>query len=278
MAYDCHVDADLDEFRMSVGFKEICVESAPKQIARGIREAILEGRIGADERLPTEEELARQFGVSRATLREALKRLAAENLIESRRGAAGGNFVRTPSREDIKNNIAAAITVGVSFNLFSFKDFVETRLQFTQVCCRLAVQMRTEDDLAAMRNEIILQRSLELTDVEFCASDVRFHCQIATATGNPLLASSVAGILEGLEPIMNFVLFRFRQRATIADQHARLTAALTARDADEAMTVLQEQTDYLTKTLRDAKRWRRMRDRDPNSKPGLPPEKWSSLK
>lgn len=251
-----------DEPRASIGLKGIVVESAPKQIARRIREAILEGTIVADERLPTEDELARQFGVSRATLREALKRLAAENLIESRRGAAGGNFVKMPSREDIKNNIAAAITVGVSFNLFSFQDFAGTRLQLTQACCQLAAQMRTEAHLEAMRKEIALQRSQQITDVEFCASDVRYHCQIAAATRNPLLAASAAGILEGLEPIMNLLLFKFRERTTIADQHERLADALEARDAEKASAVLKEQTEYLMKTMRTALRSRRMKERD----------------
>lgn len=247
---------------MSIGLKGIVTESAPKQIARRIREAILEGTIEAHERLPTEDELARQFGVSRATIREALKRLAAENLIESRRGAAGGNFVRSPSHEDIKNNIAAAITVGVTFNLFSFQDFAGTRLQLTQACCQLAAQMRTSANLEIMREEIALQRSHHITDVEFCASDVRYHCQIAKATRNPLLAASAAGILEGLEPIMNLLLFRFRERETIADQHERLAAALEARDSERATAVLKEQTEYLTKTMRHAERSRRMKERE----------------
>lgn len=247
---------------MSVDLKGIVVESAPKQIARRIREAILEGLIAADERLPTEDELARQFGVSRATLREALKRLAAENLIESRRGAAGGNFVRTPSHEDIKNSIAAAVRVGVSFDLFSFQDFAGTRLQLTQACCQLAAQMRTEADLKVLRDEVALQRSQQITDVKFCASDVRFHCQIASATCNPLLAATAAGILEGLEPTMNLLLFRFRARATIADQHERLLTALEARDAEMAATVLKDQTEYLTATMHHAKRSRRMKDRE----------------
>lgn len=244
---------------MALELEGIVVESAPKQIARRIREAILDGKIEPNERLPTEDELARQFGVSRATLREALKRLAAENLVESRRGASGGNFVKAPSRDDIRNNICAAIMVGVSFNLFAFRDFVVTRFQLSQSCCRLAAQARTEADLKLMRQEVALQRRQDISDVEFCASDVRFHCQIATATANPLLAASVTGVLQGLEPVMNLLLFRFRDREKIADQHDRLIAALERRDADGAVAVLQEQTDYLVKLKRTAERSHRQK-------------------
>jgi nitrite reductase/ring-hydroxylating ferredoxin subunit len=71
--------------------------SAAKQISESLRAAIMDGRLKVDERLPTEEELAQRFKVSRPTVREALKRLAAQHLIRSRRGPAGGNFVSSPA-------------------------------------------------------------------------------------------------------------------------------------------------------------------------------------
>ena len=60
------------------------------QIAKAIRDAIISGDMIVDERLPSEAELADQFDVSRPTVREALKRLAAQNLIRTQRGATGG--------------------------------------------------------------------------------------------------------------------------------------------------------------------------------------------
>lgn len=82
-----------------IPFESVNIESAPKQISRQIREAILDGTLKPEQRLPTEEELATSFNVSRASIREALKRLAVENLVVVRRGAQGGNFVRAPSRD-----------------------------------------------------------------------------------------------------------------------------------------------------------------------------------
>ena len=82
---------------MVIDYKPLTTESLPKQIARQIRQAIVDGRLRADDRLPGEEELAERYGVSRPTIREALKRLAAQNLIRSRRGPAGGTFVNRPS-------------------------------------------------------------------------------------------------------------------------------------------------------------------------------------
>ncbi|MCK5502904.1 MAG: winged helix-turn-helix transcriptional regulator, partial [Tritonibacter mobilis] len=70
------------------------------QIAAAIRDAIVAGDLIVDERLPSESELAEQFQVSRATVREGLKRLAAQSLIRTQRGATGGAFVNRLSFED----------------------------------------------------------------------------------------------------------------------------------------------------------------------------------
>ena len=69
---------------MAIDFKPLQTKSLASQIADRIRQSIVEGRLGADDRLPGEEQLAKQFGVSRPTIREALKRLAAQHLIRSR--------------------------------------------------------------------------------------------------------------------------------------------------------------------------------------------------
>ena len=64
--------------------------SVAARIAAQLRDAIVAGDLASDERLPGEQELADRYGVSRPTVREALKRLAAQNLIRSRRGPTGG--------------------------------------------------------------------------------------------------------------------------------------------------------------------------------------------
>ena len=66
------------------------------QIAQAIRDAIVSGELIVDERLPSEAELSDQFQVSRPTVREALKRLAAQSLIRTQRGATGGAVCEPP--------------------------------------------------------------------------------------------------------------------------------------------------------------------------------------
>jgi DNA-binding FadR family transcriptional regulator len=75
----------------------IVKDSISKQIAEQLRSAIVDGHFKIGERLPTEDELAQRYGVSRPSVREALKRLAAQKLVRAKRGPTGGNFVIQPS-------------------------------------------------------------------------------------------------------------------------------------------------------------------------------------
>ncbi len=70
------------------------------QIATAIRDAIVNGQLIVNQRLPSESELCEQLEVSRHNVREALKRLAAQNLVRTQRGATGGAFVNKLSFED----------------------------------------------------------------------------------------------------------------------------------------------------------------------------------
>ena len=82
------------------------------QIASAIRDEIIEGRLIVDARLPSEAELADHFDVSRPTVREALKRLAAQSLIRTQRGASGGAFVVVDERCKLRDSLRGAVRAG----------------------------------------------------------------------------------------------------------------------------------------------------------------------
>jgi GntR family transcriptional repressor for pyruvate dehydrogenase complex len=124
----------------------------------------------------------------------------------------------------------------VSMGAFALSDIAEARQEIELVCCRLAARRRTDEQLAAMAGEIELQRDSSLTDEEFCASDVRFHRTLVEAAGNPALDFAAAGVIESLQPAVNMVIFRFRDRRKVAAQHERLHRGLKARDSEAALT------------------------------------------
>ncbi len=248
---------------MTVSYKAVSRETFPSQIAKEIRTAIIDGRLAVDQRLPSEEELAAQFGVSRPTIREALKRLAAQNLIRSRRGQSGGNFVNGPSLADAKDNLAAVTTMLVSVGDISIESITEARMQLECVCVRLAAGVRTDEDLARMSAEIEVQRNIELTDVEFCATDVRFHRALVDAAHNDLLSFLMTATVEALQPISNLITFRTRERREIIGHHQRIVDFLARRDGDGAADVIVEQAGYLADHYAKAAIARQVRDTRP---------------
>ena len=226
---------------MAIKFEPLVTESLAKQIAENIREAIVKGSLKVDERLPTEEELAARFEVSRPTIREALKRLAAQHLIRSRRGPTGGTFVNRPSQDEIRLNLTNAMTLLVGMGEFNLADIAETRQGLETLCCRLAAERRTDAHLVALVVELDIQRDPALSDVDFCASDVRFHRVLADATDNALLKFIVLTVIDALQPVANMVVYQFRERQRLVSQHESILAALQARDADSAIAALNEQ-------------------------------------
>ncbi len=196
------------------------------QIAQAIRDAIVEGRMIVDERLPSEAELSEQFGVSRSTVREALKRLAAQSLIRTQRGAFGGAFVNKLSYEDAYSQHITTSTLLLSMNAVSFETACEARYALERACAPLACERRTPDHLATMRAEIHRQSQPGLSDESFCASDVALHRALVDAAGNPVLSYQLAGAVEAMQPLMNMITFTARSREEIVGLHTELADAL----------------------------------------------------
>lgn len=227
------------------------------QIAQAIRDAIVSGELIVDERLPSESELADQFQVSRPTVREALKRLAAQSLIRTQRGATGGAFVNRLSFQDAHSQQITTSTLLLSMNEVSFDTACEARYALERACAPLSAQRRTADQLATMRAEIFRQAQPGLTDEAFCASDVAFHRALVDGAGNPVLSYQLAGAVEAMQPLMNMITFTARSREEIIRLHSKIADALEAQDAGTVNTALVELETYTLRLAHDVAERRR---------------------
>jgi len=238
----------------------LVTKSLAKQISENIREAILIGELKVDDRLPTEEQLAARYEVSRPTIREALKRLAAQGLVRSKRGPAGGTFIDRPSQEAMRSSLTGAATLMVGLGEFDLEQIAEARQEMEVTCVKLAAKRRDKTDLERMVKEIAIQKNENLTDEDFCASDVRFHRAIVDAAKNPMLQFVMFAVIEALQPVMNMVIYRFRDRAQVVAQHEKIYAALKAEDSISAAEALLEQMSYVRKQYAQAQAWRLERE------------------
>ena len=233
---------------MILKYDEVVRTGIAKQVADNIRSAIMDGRLKVDERLPTEEDLARSFGISRPTVREALKRLAAQNLIHSKRGPTGGNFVKRPDPEGLSKAITGAATLLVGIGAFDIEEIITARLETETVCCRLAAANRSEADLATMATEIAMQQDEAISDEDFCASDVRFHRALVESTGNGPMKLMMYTVIEAFIPITNMIVFRVRERRQVASLHQEILDAISIRDAARAADALARLLAYVRET------------------------------
>jgi len=241
---------------VSLEIEPVAQRSLPSQIADQIRQAIIDGSLKADDRLPTEGELALRYKVSRPTIREALKRLGAQNLIRSRRGPTGGTFINRPSAHDLSDALTSATTLLVGMDAFSMADIHQTRLLMESNCLQLAASQISEKQLQQLNLELLAQQDKNLTPEQFCAADVRFHRLIAEASGNPLLSFIMFSVIEALQPVSNMVTFQFRERSVIVDQHQRIVKALENKNGDLACSILAEQVSYLSEKTQQAQQWK----------------------
>ena len=221
-----------------------CPRDLSVQIADAIRAAIIAGVLPVDERLPTEAELVTHFNVSRSTVREALKRLAAQSLIRTQRGATGGAFVNRLKYADAHGQHITTSTLLLSMNDVSFTTACEARFALERACAPLAAARRTDTHLAAMRAQAFRQAQPDLSDEDFCASDVAFHRALVDAADNPVLSYQLAGAVEAMQPLMNMVTFSARSRARIIVLHTAIADALAASDADNVAARLDDLAAY----------------------------------
>lgn len=230
------------------------------KIAKAIRDSIVEGRLIVDARLPSEAELATEFNVSRPTVREALKRLAAQSLIRTERGAFGGAFVKRLSYEEAYGQHITTSTLLLSMNAVGFETACEARYALERACAPMAAARRTPDHLATMRAEIHRQMQPGLSDESFCASDVTFHRALVDAAANPVLSYQLAGAVEAMQPLMNMITFSERSRERIVGLHKSIANAIEARDAGQTDDSLAELSRYTLSLGQDAMEKRARRE------------------
>jgi DNA-binding FadR family transcriptional regulator len=211
-------------------FTPVTVARASSAIAEQMREAILTGRIREGERLSPERELAEQFGVSRVTVRDALRSLEAMGLLEVKVGARGGAFVTIPTG----SRVAQAMSDMMMMAALSPEEIVECRLMVELGTVTLACARATDDDLESLRE--LDQRGREALAAGTYTRELswEFHSLLALAAHN----GAVEGLTQSFRSSLSMHPVRAREgakaHAKTVEEHARIHEALERRDATAA--------------------------------------------
>lgn len=230
------------------------VRKAYEQIGDQLRELIINGTLRPGQRLPREHELASQFGVSRTTVREALRLLSAEGLIRTAKGAAGGSFVTRPTADHVSEFVSANLALLANSEGISLDELLEVREQLEVPAARLAAERRSTEDIQRLNDHIPENPGLSTGDQFSYNKD--FHSALVEAAGNALLTIAAQPIFVVLQTNLRRSMMTARDLRQIHDAHVRIAGAIERSDGAAAETEMVEHLAQLRPMYRKA--WRAM--------------------
>lgn len=167
------------------------------QIIEQIRNAILSGRFKPGDKVASEKELMSEFGVSKATLREALRVLEGMGLVEIRKGIAGGVFI---AEVDMKTTIHGIINF-LHFKTVSIKDITMIRYLLEPPVAQIAASRIQPEDIVKLESLIIESPAVPHTIV---SREIGFHRYLVRMTENPILIL----VMDFIDNILNDIKFQ----------------------------------------------------------------------
>ncbi len=212
-------------------------------LADVLKADIASGRLRPGQRLPAEPELGQQIGVSRSTVREALRLLSSQHLIVTTRGVTGGSFVAQPDAGKLAEPLSTGLAMLRSSAVVSLDHLLEMRRTLEIPAAELAAGRRTADHLDALRAALFDPATSAPADM--VAAHREFHSVIAAATGNalfellsrPLYQLSNAEDLDRVAPAGYWV--------RIDADHREILAHLGAGDGRAAAAASGRHLDYI---------------------------------
>lgn len=219
-------------------FQPVSAGRVSAEIVRQIKSAIREGHVKPGDRLPPERVLTEQFGVSRVTVRDALRVLEATGLVEIRVGAGGGAFVTAPDTGDVGEGISNMLLM----RTVSPADVTETRLILEIGMLPLVCERATDEDLAILDDICAKAEETLKGDADYdVALSAEFHTQLANATHNEVIRLLTEPLHHPLESSLRQAKSRAPEMGHEGTkEHRDLIAAIRAKDVDKAQAIMHK--------------------------------------
>jgi GntR family transcriptional regulator, transcriptional repressor for pyruvate dehydrogenase complex len=215
-------------------YKVVQASRLYEQIVQQIEESILNGELSEGSQLPAERDLAKQFGVSRTAVREAIKALQEKGLVDAFPGR--GTFVTNGTSNSMRRYLDRIIKSGEPDG---WAYVVEMREILEPEIAALAAARATDQDLTTMREAVQVMDNARQDSEVFIEADLDFHLALAEAAGNPIVLSLIDSIV-GLLREQRLRIFRIvggPQRGQ--HHHRRILEAIERHDAPGARAAMQ---------------------------------------
>lgn len=206
-----------------------------EEIFEQLESMLIEGTWKPGDKIPSENELSETFGVSRMTVRQALQKMKALGLIETRSGS--GSYVRQVNPDDSLQDLVPLMVLGDTSQqqVFQFREIIDAE------SIRIATPIATTEDLSRLE-ELLgkMKQSADNGDGEkFSEYDLKFHMGIVEITGNPLIIRTNQILQAVLAESMNSVIEKMRFAPGL-DYHEKILNAMKDKDAHLAEKLMRE--------------------------------------
>ena len=222
-------------------FEPLRLEPAYRKVAVALLARITDRTLSAGVRLPAEQELARQFGVNRSTVREAIRELESAGVLRRHRGSKL-MMVSRPEPEAVADGVSRALAL----HDVSIRDVWEGLMVLEPPIAEAAARRRQDADLARIESTVVKGMPVATDAAVRQAAD--FFRQLGEAAHNPVLVLAHEPLLQLLAPSLRKMIDRVAPaRGRIATAQRRIAAALRAGDVAAART-------WTEKHIRDYRR------------------------
>jgi DNA-binding FadR family transcriptional regulator len=223
-------------------FQEVVRRPAYVQVAEQLREAILDGRLTSGQALPAERDLCERFGVSRPTLREALRALQSQSLVVDDGPTAP---LRVAGAEDVSSGpLRDALVHLVRLGGVSLDDLVDLRCALESAAAGRAARRPDRPDLSAAHAAIAEMRAAGADLEAFERADVRFHVELVAASGNEALELVMLAVRDSMAAHLLDALGSLDDPRTgarrLVAEHEAILAAVEHGDAASAEPLVRD--------------------------------------
>jgi GntR family transcriptional regulator, transcriptional repressor for pyruvate dehydrogenase complex len=206
------------------------------RIGNELKRMILDGELKRGVKLPTEEQIAGQLKVSKVTVREALKNLESEGLIQKRRGIHGGSFVAHPGPEKMGDWVGNYFRVG----MITPAELVDFRQTLEPALAALAAERRTSKDLKAIKAVIDdIDQGVRRGEAS-TPKALEFHRLIGDACHNRLISMMMEALVRVFEEILAKVTLTLEDAEYDLDHCKRIYDHLVQRKKDKAHDLMMD--------------------------------------
>ncbi|TMC46098.1 MAG: FadR family transcriptional regulator [Chloroflexi bacterium] len=230
-----------------VAFTPIRQARASGEIVSQIERAIFDGELQTGDRLESERELAERFGVSRITVRDALRVLEARGLVHVKVGASGGAFVS----ETNVDQVAESISTMIQLRRMTLSGVAEARTVVETATSELAAERADPAAILRIEQSVEKGRSVVREQAPHTEASMDFHVAVADAAKNELLAATVAAYRDLLVQTLHDMR-DVRSAKTTQKAHEEILEAIRSHDPEAARKLMLEHLQDFEKRLR---RW-----------------------